>query len=143
MRTPSPRGCFFWQRPVAARLRSGPGSGLVWVCRKVKRQGDPYNVQDSNCLELWMKRDAAIEMILLVLLALFVLLAIGARLLGQGTPAGQGEGSASVDANALVRRATQHRLDESKNHRPLRYVVRQMRGSESAGSMMGCLRCGR
>ncbi|HEX9202198.1 MAG TPA: hypothetical protein VF865_21750 [Acidobacteriaceae bacterium] len=38
--------------------------------------------------------------------------------------------SPAVDVNALVRRAIQHRLEESRNHRPVRYVIRQMNGHD-------------
>lgn len=38
----------------------------------------------------------------------------------------QTDQSASVDATALVRRAVQHRLDASANHRPLRYLLRKI-----------------
>jgi hypothetical protein len=34
-------------------------------------------------------------------------------------------GEPVLDAGALMRRAVQHRLDEDKNHRPLRYVLRK------------------
>ena len=40
---------------------------------------------------------------------------------------GQGTGSTEqVDAAALVRRAIQHRLEESRNHKPLRYVLHEV-----------------
>jgi hypothetical protein len=37
----------------------------------------------------------------------------------------QGVAPARFDARALMRRAVQHRLDEDKDHRPLRYVLRK------------------
>jgi len=47
---------------------------------------------------------------------------------------GQEQSSPLVDVNALVRRAIQHRLEESREHpnRPLRYVVRQNDGRQDA-----------
>ena len=40
-------------------------------------------------------------------------------------PTGQ---SAAIDPTALVRRATQHRIDASQNHQPLRYLLRKKDG---------------
>jgi hypothetical protein len=37
----------------------------------------------------------------------------------------QTEQAASIDPTALVRRATQHRIDASRNHRPVRYLLRK------------------
>jgi hypothetical protein len=37
----------------------------------------------------------------------------------------QTAGPAPIDATALVRRAIQHRMDEQKNHQPMRYVLRK------------------
>jgi hypothetical protein len=42
----------------------------------------------------------------------------------------QGDPAAHVDVNAVVRRAIQHRLDESKDHLPVRYVIRQSDGKQ-------------
>jgi hypothetical protein len=51
---------------------------------------------------------------------------IGLILLGL-TPAFLSFGQATaVDPTALVRRATQHRLDASRNHQPLRYLLRKI-----------------
>jgi len=38
------------------------------------------------------------------------------------------EQSAAIDPTALVRRATQHRIDASQNHQPLRYLLRKKDG---------------
>jgi hypothetical protein len=42
----------------------------------------------------------------------------------------QGEPAAHVDINAVVRRAIQHRIEETKHHLPLRYVIRQWDGKQ-------------
>jgi hypothetical protein len=42
----------------------------------------------------------------------------------------QGEPAAHVDINAVVRRAIQHRIEETKHHLPLRYVIRQWNGKQ-------------
>ena len=38
------------------------------------------------------------------------------------------EQSAAIDPTALVRRATQHRIEASQNHQPLRYLLRKTDG---------------
>ena len=42
----------------------------------------------------------------------------------------QGEPTAQVDVNALVRRGIQHWLDEDKSHAPMRYVIHQSDGKQ-------------
>jgi hypothetical protein len=48
----------------------------------------------------------------------------------------QGEPAQHVDVNAVVRRAIQHRLDESKEHLPVRYVIRQSDGHSDTTKMV-------
>src|SRR5437868_3095061 len=50
-----------------------------------------------------------------------VLLAVSLRAVGQGTAS-----TGQVDATALVRRAIQHRVEESRNHKPLRYLLHEI-----------------
>ena len=53
---------------------------------------------------------------------------IGLILLALAPPrvwSAQTEQPAAIDPTALVRRATQHRMDASRNHRPLRYLLRK------------------
>jgi len=52
-------------------------------------------------------------------LLVFVLLAFAPAGLAYGQP------EQSIDAAALVRRAVQHRLDATRSHRPLRYLLRK------------------
>jgi hypothetical protein len=44
---------------------------------------------------------------------------------GLGTAQTAGSALMQMDATALVRRAIQHRLDEEKNHQPMRYLLRR------------------
>ena len=71
------------------------------------------------------KKETNMEVILLVILALAILTAIVARIWGQEPAAGQNTLAGAVDAHALVQRAIAHRLEESKEHKPVRYVMVQ------------------
>jgi hypothetical protein len=50
---------------------------------------------------------------------------LSAGWLGCGIAKSQTAGAESIDATALVRRAIQHRMEEQKDHQPMRYVLRK------------------